>query len=83
MGPHLSGPGAGFGMAIEMEQIPTPMIDGDKLINLTVTKIAAGSSQAVRITSASGELFWWGKSVNLEPVRVAGVLHKKIIAVAC
>lgn len=76
--------GTGFGMAVDMysmEQIPTP-IDGDELINRTVTKIAAGHSHAACITS-SGELFWWGKSLNLEPVRVAEVLHTKIIDVAC
>jgi alpha-tubulin suppressor-like RCC1 family protein len=81
---HKGQLGTGFGMAVDMysmEQIPTP-IDADELINRTVTKIAAGSSHAACITT-SGELFWWGMSLNLEPVRVAEVLHTKIIDVAC
>jgi alpha-tubulin suppressor-like RCC1 family protein len=81
---HKGQLGTGFGMAVDMysmEQIPTP-IDADELINRTVTKIAAGSNHAACITT-SGELFWWGMSLNLEPVRVAEVLHTKIIDVAC
>jgi alpha-tubulin suppressor-like RCC1 family protein len=81
---HKGQLGTGFGMAVDMysmEQIPTP-IDGDELINRTVTRIAAGSNHAACITT-SGELFWWGMSLNLEPVRVAEVLHTKIIDVAC
>ncbi|KAL3909719.1 MAG: hypothetical protein SGILL_007976 [Bacillariaceae sp.] len=81
---HKGQLGTGFGMAVDMysmEQIPTP-IDADELINRTVTKIAAGSNHAACITS-SGELFWWGMSLNLEPVRVTEVLHTKIIDVAC
>ncbi|KAG7367372.1 regulator of chromosome condensation RCC1 repeat protein [Nitzschia inconspicua] len=81
---HKGQLGTGFGMAVDMysmEQIPTP-IDGDELINRTVTKIAAGSNHAACITT-SGELFWWGMSLNLEPVRVAEVLHTKIIDIAC
>jgi hypothetical protein len=81
---HRGQLGTGFGMAVDMysmEQIPTP-IDGDELINRFVTKIAAGHSHAACITS-TGELFWWGKSLNLEPVRVAEVLHTKIVDVAC
>ena len=64
-----------------MEQIPTP-IDSDELINRTVTKIAAGHSHAACI-SDNGELFWWGMSLNLEPVRVSEVLHTKIVDVVC
>lgn len=81
---HKGQLGTGFGMAVDMysmEQIPTP-IDGDELINRTVTKIAAGSNHAACITT-SGELFWWGMSLNLEPVRVAEVLHTKIIDIEC
>lgn len=81
---HKGQLGTGFGMAVDMysmEQIPTP-IDGDELINRTVTKVAAGHSHAACITT-SGELFWWGMALNLEPVRVAEVLHTKIIDVAC
>jgi len=76
--------GTGFGMALDMysmEQIPTPM-EGDELANRTVTKIAAGTNHSACITSG-GELFWWGSSLHLEPVRVAEVLHTKIIDVAC
>jgi alpha-tubulin suppressor-like RCC1 family protein len=81
---HKGQLGTGFGMAVDMysmEQIPTP-IDADELINRTVTKVAAGANHAACITS-SGELFWWGMSLNLEPVRVAEVLHTKIIDIAC
>jgi alpha-tubulin suppressor-like RCC1 family protein len=28
-------------------------------------------------------MFWWGMSLNLEPVRVAEVLHTKIVDVVC
>ena len=76
--------GTGYGMAVDMyamEQIPTPM-EGDELANRTVTKIAAGTNHSACITSG-GELFWWGSSLHLEPVRVAEVLHTKIIDVAC
>jgi len=76
--------GTGFGMAVDMyamEQIPTPM-EGDELANRTVTKIAAGTNHSACVTSG-GELFWWGSSLHLEPVRVAEVLHTKIIDVAC
>jgi len=76
--------GTGFGMAVDMyamEQIPTPM-EGDELSNRTVTKIAAGCNHGACITSG-GELFWWGSSLHLEPVRVAEVLHTKIIDVEC
>jgi alpha-tubulin suppressor-like RCC1 family protein len=81
---HKGQLGTGFGMAVDMysmEQIPTP-IDGDELINRTVKKIAAGHSHAACI-SDSGEMFWWGMSLNLEPVRVAEVLHTKIVDVVC
>lgn len=76
--------GTGFGMAVDMyamEQIPTPM-EGDELANRTVTKIAAGTNHSACVTSG-GELFWWGSSLHLEPVRVEEVLHTKIIDVAC
>jgi len=76
--------GTGYGMAVDMyamEQIPTPMED-DELVNRTVTKIAAGTNHSACVTSG-GELFWWGSSLHLEPVRVAEVLHTKIIDVAC
>lgn len=76
--------GTGYGMAVDMyamEQIPTPM-EGDELANRTVTKIAAGTNHSACVTS-SGELFWWGSGLHLEPVRVAEVLHTKIIDVAC
>lgn len=76
--------GTGYGMAVDMyamEQIPTPM-EGDELANRTVTKVAAGTNHSACVTS-SGELFWWGSSLHLEPVRVAEVLHTKIIDVAC
>ena len=76
--------GTGFGMAVDMyamEQVPMP-IDGDELINRTVTKIAAGHSHAACITEG-GELFLWGMALHLEPVRVAEVLHTKIIDVVC
>lgn len=81
---HKGQLGTGFGMAVDMyamEQIPTPM-DGDKLINRTVTHIAAGANHAACITS-NGELLWWGSSLHLEPVRVDEVLHTKIIDVSC
>ena len=76
--------GTGYGMAVDMyamEQIPTPM-EGDELANRTVTKMAAGTNHSACVTS-SGELFWWGSSLHLEPVRVTEVLHTKIIDVAC
>eukprot|EP00535_Pseudo-nitzschia_heimii_P002359 CAMPEP_0197192270 /NCGR_PEP_ID=MMETSP1423-20130617/24796_1 /TAXON_ID=476441 /ORGANISM="Pseudo-nitzschia heimii, Strain UNC1101" /LENGTH=425 /DNA_ID=CAMNT_0042645121 /DNA_START=138 /DNA_END=1415 /DNA_ORIENTATION=+ len=76
--------GTGYGMAVDlyaMEQIPTPM-EGDELANRTVTKIAAGTNHSACVTS-SGELFWWGSTLHLEPVRVTEVLHTKIIDVAC
>jgi alpha-tubulin suppressor-like RCC1 family protein len=81
---HKGQLGTGFGMAVDMysmEQVPTP-IDSDELVNRTVTKIAAGPNHAACITS-SGELFTWGSSLNLEPVRVPEVLHTKIVDVAC
>jgi alpha-tubulin suppressor-like RCC1 family protein len=71
-------------MAVDMyamEQVPCP-IDGDELINRTVTKIAVGHSHAACITT-SGELFVWGMALHLEPVRVAEVLHTKIIDLVC
>lgn len=76
--------GTGFGMAVDMysmEEVPRP-IDADELINRTVTKVAAGANHAACITS-TGELFWWGLSIHLEPVRVSEVLHTKIIDIAC
>jgi alpha-tubulin suppressor-like RCC1 family protein len=81
---HKGQLGTGFGMAVDMyamEQVPCP-IDSDELMNRTVTKIAAGHSHAACITS-SGELFTWGSSLYLEPVRVPEVLHTKIIDVLC
>eukprot|EP00934_Nitzschia_sp_Nitz4_P007462 Nitzschia sp. Nitz4//scaffold24_size164493//123073//124335//NITZ4_002344-RA/size164493-processed-gene-0.241-mRNA-1//-1//CDS//3329544162//7452//frame0 len=81
---HKGQLGTGFGMAVDMysmEDVPQPL-DSDELINRTVTKVAAGNSHAACITS-SGELFTWGSSLNLEPVRVTEVLHTKIIDVAC
>jgi alpha-tubulin suppressor-like RCC1 family protein len=81
---HKGQLGTGFGMAVDMyamEQIPTPM-DGDELINRTVTKIAAGTNHGACVTS-NGELFWWGSSLHLEPVRVTEVLHTKIVDVEC
>eukprot|EP00980_Cylindrotheca_fusiformis_P025862 scaffold14741_cov135-Cylindrotheca_fusiformis.AAC.12 len=81
---HKGQLGTGFGMAVDMysmEEVPCP-IDGDELLNRTVTKIAAGANHAACLTS-SGELFWWGMSLHLEPVRVAEVLHTKIIDIAC
>jgi alpha-tubulin suppressor-like RCC1 family protein len=48
-------------MAVDMytmEEVPFP-IDGNELINRTVTKIVAGGSHATCITT-SGELFLWG-----------------------
>ena len=71
-------------MAVDMyamEQIPTP-VEGDELANRTATKIAAGTNHSACVTSG-GELFWWGSSLHLEPVRVAEVLHTKIVDVAC
>lgn len=76
--------GTGYGLGVDMyasEQIPTPM-EGDELANRKVTKIAAGTHHSACVTS-SGELFWWGSSLHLEPFRVAEVLHTKIIDVAC
>lgn len=76
--------GTGFGMAVDMyamEDVPTP-IEGDELLNRTVTKIAAGTNHSACVTS-SGELFWWGVNLHLEPVRVSEVLHTKIVDVAC
>ncbi len=76
--------GTGYGMAVDMyamQEIPTP-VEGDELANRTVTKIAAGTNHSACVTSG-GELFWWGSSLHLEPVRVAEVLHTKIIDVAC
>lgn len=81
---HKGQLGTGFGMAVDMysmEEVPRP-IDADELMNRTVTKIAAGANHAACITS-SGELFWWGISLHLEPVRVTEVLHTKIVDVAC
>ena len=81
---HKGQLGTGFGMAVDMysmEQVPCQM-DSDELINRVVTKIAAGHSHAACITS-SGELFIWGMSLHLEPVRVAEVLHTKIVDVVC
>jgi len=81
---HKGQLGTGFGMAVDMyamEQIPTPM-DGEELVNRTVTKVAAGTNHAACVTSG-GELFWWGSSIHLEPVRVDEVLHTKIIDIAC
>ena len=76
--------GTGYGMAVDMyamEEIPTPM-EGDELANRKVTKIAAGTNHSACITSG-GEIFWWGSSLHLEPVRVSEVLHTKIIDIAC
>jgi alpha-tubulin suppressor-like RCC1 family protein len=76
--------GTGFGLAVDMysmEQVPCP-IDADELANRSVTKIAAGQDHAACVTT-SGELFWWGNHLHLEPVRVSEVLHTKIIDVAC
>lgn len=81
---HKGQLGTGFGMAVDMysmEQVPYAM-DADELLNRTVTKIAAGTSHAACITT-SGELFTWGSSLHLEPVRVNEVLHTKIIDIAC
>jgi len=81
---HKGQLGTGFGMAVDMyamEQIPTPM-DGEELVNRTVTKVAAGTNHAACVTSC-GELFLWGSSIHLEPVRVDEVLHTKIIDIAC
>ena len=81
---HKGQLGTGFGMSVDMyamEQIPTPM-DGDELINRTVTKIAAGTNHGACVTS-NGELFCWGSSLHLEPVRVTEVLHTKIVDVEC
>lgn len=81
---HKGQLGTGFGMAVDMysmEQVPY-LLDADELLNRTVTKIAAGHSHAACITS-SGELFTWGSSLHLEPVRVVEVLHTKIIDVKC
>jgi len=76
--------GTGFGMAVDMyamADVPTP-IEGDELSNRKVTKIAAGTNHSACVTS-SGELFWWGVNLHLEPYRVAEVLHTKIVDVAC
>jgi alpha-tubulin suppressor-like RCC1 family protein len=81
---HKGQLGTGFGMAVDMysmEEVPCP-IDTDELMNRTVTKIAAGANHAACLTS-TGELFIWGMSLHLEPVRVPEVLHTKIIDVAC
>jgi len=76
--------GTGYGMAVDMyamEEIPTAM-EGDELANRTVTKIAAGTNHSACVTSG-GELFWWGSTLHLEPVRVEEVLHTKIVDVVC
>lgn len=81
---HKGQLGTGFGMAVDMysmEQVPY-MLDADELLNRSVTAIAAGHSHAACATT-SGELFTWGSSLHLEPVRVSEVLHTKIIDVAC
>ena len=81
---HKGQLGTGFGMAVDMysmEQVPY-LLDADELLNRTVTKIAAGHSHAACITDG-GELFTWGSSLFLEPVRVPEVLHTKIIDVEC
>ena len=76
--------GTGFGMAVDMyamEDVPTP-IDGDELANRVVTKVAAGTNHSACVTS-SGEVFWWGVNLHLEPHRVSELLHTKIVDVAC
>lgn len=81
---HKGQLGTGFGMAVDMysmEQVPY-LLDADELLNRTVTKVAAGHSHAACVTD-SGELFTWGSSLFLEPVRVPEVLHTKIIDVEC
>jgi alpha-tubulin suppressor-like RCC1 family protein len=81
---HKGQLGTGFGMAVDMysmEQVPY-LLDADELLNRTVTKVAAGNNHAACITE-NGELFTWGSSLFLEPVRVPEVLHTKIIDIEC
>ena len=64
-----------------MASIPE-MIEADELLGRKVIKVAAGGSHVVCITEG-GEVFQWGMSLFLEPVRVSELLHTSIVDVAC
>lgn len=76
--------GTGLGLAVDMyamQAVPDP-IEADELMGRKVTKMAAGMTHAACIT-AGGELFFWGMSLHLEPVRVNALLHTQIVDVVC
>ena len=64
-----------------MQAIPEP-IAADELVGRRVIRVAAGHSHAACITEG-GELFFWGSSLHLEPVRINDLLHTQIVDVAC
>ena len=77
--------GTGYGLAVDMyamAEVPSP-IEADELLGRRVVKIAAGHSHAACITE-SGELFFWGSTLHLEPERVVSLLHTKVrVLLAC
>ena len=75
--------GTGGGIVVDMysmAEMPTP-VEG-QLEGRRVTKIAAGDGHAACITE-TGELFYWGMKIHLEPVLVNSLLHTKCIDVSC
>jgi alpha-tubulin suppressor-like RCC1 family protein len=81
---HKGQLGTGLGLAVDMyamEPVPSP-IEADELLGRKVIKVAAGHSHAACITE-SGELFYWGSALHLEPVRVNELLHTQVVDVVC
>jgi alpha-tubulin suppressor-like RCC1 family protein len=75
-----------LGLAVDMyamQNIPEPLDSSDELANRRVARVSAGSNHAACIAAGSGELFYWGMGLHLEPVRVDALLHTKIVDVAC
>jgi len=81
---HKGQLGTGLGLAVDMyamQAVPEP-IQADELLGRRVTSIATGTHHAACITKG-GELFWWGMSIHLEPVRVNDLLHTQVVDVVC
>lgn len=81
---HKGQLGTGLGLAVDMyamQAVPEP-IEGDELRHRVVTQVAAGHSHAACLTE-SGEVFYWGDSVYLEPTRVDALLGVRIVELAC
>lgn len=81
---HKGQLGTGLGLAVDMyamQAVPEPI---ESLVesSLRVTKIASGHSHAACLTE-SGQVYYWGSSVYLEPVRVDALLHTKIVDISC